>query len=107
MLDAAGLPFCPQMHGLPPPPLLAGRPPCRLLEVGGERAHGQGQGRDAVTTLCMGQHSGTVLLLAGHASGGVRIWELKTQLGGGLLRGRGQGPGVHGATARTLAHRGP
>ncbi|KAL4418863.1 hypothetical protein ABPG77_002930, partial [Micractinium sp. CCAP 211/92] len=48
--------------------------PPRLLEVGGERAHGQGQGRDAVTTLCMGQHSGTVLLLVGHASGAVRIW---------------------------------
>lgn len=32
----------------------------------------------------MGQHGGSVLLLAGHASGAVRAWELKTQLGGRL-----------------------
>ncbi|KAL4426026.1 hypothetical protein ABPG75_010042 [Micractinium tetrahymenae] len=58
--------------------------PPRLLEVGGERMHGQGQARDGVTALCMGQHSGSVLLLVGHASGAVRVWELKTQLGGGV-----------------------
>jgi hypothetical protein len=38
--------------------------------------------RDAVTALAMGRHGGGVMLLAGHASGAVRLWELKTQLGG-------------------------
>lgn len=38
--------------------------------------------RDSVTALCMGQHGGSMLLLVGHASGAVRVWELKTQLGG-------------------------
>ena len=52
---------------------------CRLLEVVEKQQSAQ---RDAVTALCMGQHSGSVLLLVGHASGAVRIWELKTQLGG-------------------------
>ena len=51
---------------------------CRLLEVSDR----QQQARDAVTALCMGQHGGSVLLLVGHASGAVKLWELKTQLGG-------------------------
>ena len=51
---------------------------CRLLEVSDR----QQQARDAVTALCMGQHGGSVLLLVGHASGAIKLWELKTQLGG-------------------------
>lgn len=53
----------------------------RLLEVA-EKGHHSGAQRDAVTALAMGQHGGGVLLLAGHASGALRVWELKTQLGG-------------------------
>lgn len=60
---------------------------------GGERSHAQGHGRDAVSALCMGQHSGSVLLLVGHASGAVRVWELKTQLGGGWVGRSGTGVG--------------
>ncbi|KAL4853637.1 Vacuolar protein sorting-associated protein 8 [Chlorella vulgaris] len=64
--------------------------PPRLLEVAEKQQSAQ---RDAVTALCMGQHSGSVLLLVGHAGGAVRIWELKTQLGGG----------VHFALTKSLA----
>lgn len=53
----------------------------RLLEVAEKGHHHSGQ-RDAVTAVAMGQHGGGVVLLAGHASGALRVWELKTQLGG-------------------------
>ena len=56
----------------------------RLLEVSDRQQQSQAQ-RDAVTALCMGQHSGSVLLVVGHASGAVRTWELKTQPGGEML----------------------
>ena len=59
-------------------PCLALSARCRLLEVSDR----QQQARDAVTALCMGQHGGSVLLLVGHASGAIKLWELKTQLGG-------------------------
>lgn len=35
-----------------------------------------------MTALCMGQHGGGVLLLVGHANGAIKLWELKTQMGG-------------------------
>lgn len=70
------------------PPLDSSR---RLLEVVDKSQHAQ---RDALTALCMGQHGAAqVLLVAGHASGAVRVWELKTQLGGG----------VHFALTKSLA----
>ena len=53
----------------------------RLVEVR-ERgaAGGGGGGGDRVTALCLGQHGGSLLLVAGHASGSLRVWELKTHL---------------------------
>jgi hypothetical protein len=56
-----------------------------LLEVAERQQPSQAQ-RDGVTALAMGQHGGGVLLLVGHASGAVRVWELKTQLGGERAR---------------------
>lgn len=74
----------------------------RLLEVAekGQAAH-----RDAVTALCMGQHGAAqVLLLVGHASGAVKVWELKTQLGGERAL-RGCTPGLaSSAVAASTRH---
>lgn len=67
---------------------------------------------DAVTALAMGQHAGGLLLLSGHASGQLRLWETKpvsgTGGGGGSSRhssssGSSSGAGVTWVSARTVA----
>jgi hypothetical protein len=44
---------------------------------------------DAVTAVALGQHAGGLLLLAGHASGQLRLWETKPVSGGTGSGGRG------------------
>jgi hypothetical protein len=60
----------------------------RLMEVhdrGGVSGGGApvgGVGGDAVSSLCLGQQGGVLLLLVGHASGMLRVWEFKSHLTG-------------------------
>ena len=70
--------------------LLHARRQPRLAEVS-ERPSGAAAGggpaaaAEAVTALCFGQHGGgSLLMLSGHASGALKVWELKSHLTGGL-----------------------
>eukprot|EP00887_Chlorella_sp_A99_P007106 scaffold2.g7106.t1 len=84
----------------------------RLLEVAPpperqrpQQQGGGGGGADAVTAVCLGQHDRGLLLLVGHASGVVRLWELKLGVTGGgmhfsLARAVG---GAHGAAVTAAA----
>jgi hypothetical protein len=50
----------------------------------GGAAAAAGAGGDAATALCFGQHGGgSLLMLSGHASGALKVWELKSHLTGG------------------------
>ena len=68
--------------------LLHARRQPRLAEVSERPSGAPGGGpvvaAEAVTALCFGQHGGgSLLMLSGHASGALKVWELKSHLTGG------------------------
>ncbi|GAB4818305.1 hypothetical protein N2152v2_005351 [Parachlorella kessleri] len=81
----------------------------RLAEVSERPSSGAGGGpvaaAEAVTALCFGQHGGgSLLMLSGHASGALKVWELKTHITGGMNWALSKSlSGVHGSAVTACA----